>query len=390
MRLDELVDERHDYLLDAGLSLEEGEGLKDFCRILLKSEVQLPPRARSRGWVRMSHRCSMLPCSLLRRYPGGSVDGRARVGPMTRKGALSARASGRVTDQFLATSLPFGRTADKELTMTPVYLDNHATTPLDRRVLEAMLPFLGEKFGNAASRTHAFGWEAQQAVDEARAEVASLIGAAPQEIIFTSGATESDNLALKGTAEGYREKGRHIVTCATEHKAVLDSAMRLERNGFEVSYLSVDGRGRIDLEELRETIRDDTILVSLMAANNEIGTIHPIQAIGDIVQERGTLFHCDAAQAAGKLSLDVEAMHVDLMSVSAHKMYGPKGIGALYVRRRPRVRLTPLIDGGGHERGIRSGTLNVPGCVGFGKAAELAVTEMDSEAERIGGCDRER
>jgi cysteine desulfurase len=273
----------------------------------------------------------------------------------------------------------------KERRVTAVYFDNHATTPLDRRVLEEMLPFLESKFGNAASKTHAFGWEAEKACDGARARIAALIGATPQEIVFTSGATESDNLALKGIANGYGQKGRHIVTCVTEHRAVLDSASRLERQGFEVSYLGVDGRGGIDLDELRAAIREDTILISLMAANNEIGTVHPLRAIGEVAKERRTLFHCDAAQAAGKLPLDVEAMHIDLMSLSAHKMYGPKGVGALYVRRRPHVNLTPLIDGGGHERGIRSGTLNVPGCVGFGKAAELAATEMVAEAEQISG-----
>ncbi len=267
----------------------------------------------------------------------------------------------------------------------PIYLDNHSTTPLDERALAAMLPYFTEIFGNAASRNHCFGWEAEAAVDRARAEIARLIHAASaKEIIFTSGATESDNLALKGAAEAYRDKGDHIITCATEHRAVLDSCKALERRGFRVTYLPVDGRGALDLARLSAAITEKTILISLMAANNEIGTIHPIEAIGRIAKEKGIVFHSDAAQAAGKIPLDVEEMGIDLLSISAHKMYGPKGVGALYVRsERPKVRLAAIIDGGGHERGLRSGTLNVPGIVGFGKACEIAAREMSDEASRL-------
>ena len=267
----------------------------------------------------------------------------------------------------------------------PLYMDNHATTPVDPRVLEAMLPYFTEKFGNAASRNHPFGWAAEAAVEAAREKIARLVGAdSPKEIVFTSGATESDNLAIKGVAEFYREKGNHIVTATTEHKAVLDPCKKLENRGVEVTYLKVSPDGRVDPEDVRKAITDRTILVSIMLANNEVGTIQPIAEIGAITRERGVLFHCDAVQGAGKIPFDVNAMKVDLASLSAHKMYGPKGIGALYVRRsKPRVRIEPILDGGGHERGMRSGTLNVPAIVGFGKAAEIAVAERESEAARV-------
>ena len=272
----------------------------------------------------------------------------------------------------------------------PVYLDNHSTTRVDPRVLESMLPYFNEKFGNAASRNHAFGWEAEAAVDQAREEIARLIHASPREIVFTSGATESDNLALKGAAEAYQDRGNHIVTCATEHRAVLDSCKALERGGFAVTYLPVDRGGRLNLERLRAAVTEKTILISLMAANNEIGTIHPLKEIGRLAKEKKVLFHSDAAQAVGKIPIDVEEMGIDLLSISAHKMYGPKGIGALYVRSKgPRVNLKPIIDGGGHEKGLRSGTLNVPAIVGFGKACALARGEMDQEANRLAGL-RER
>jgi len=251
----------------------------------------------------------------------------------------------------------------------PIYMDNHATTPIDPRVLEAMLPYFTEKFGNAASRNHSFGWEAEKAVDDARRQIAALIHADPKEIIFTSGATESDNLALKGVVEMYREKGDHIVTSVTEHRAVLDTVKRLEKQGIKVTYLPVDKEGFVNPDELNKAITDKTILISIMMANNEIGTINPIAEIGKVAKARGVLFHCDATQGVGKIPVDVEAMGIDLMSFSAHKIYGPKGVGALYVRRRnPRVRLAPMMDGGGHERGMRSGTLPVPLIVGFGKA----------------------
>jgi cysteine desulfurase len=315
----------------------------------------------------------------------------------------------------------------------PIYMDNHATTALDPRVLEAMLPYLREDFGNAASRNHAFGWRAEAAVEQARAQVAALIGAQPNEIVFTSGATESDNLALKGVAEFYRSKGDHIITLKTEHKAILDSGKRLERmrqerldelkllrlieltggevkpedvdalsaqykleqdpvmqrwtsvvrTGARVTYLDVEKDGRVDLAKLAAAMTDQTILVSVMLANNEIGTVQPLAEIGKLCRSRGVLFHSDAVQGVGKVRFDVESMKIDLASVTAHKIYGPKGIGALYVRRKPRVRIAPIIDGGGHERGMRSGTLNVAGIVGFGKAAEIARTEMAAESARI-------
>jgi cysteine desulfurase len=267
----------------------------------------------------------------------------------------------------------------------PIYLDNHATTPMDRRVLEAMLPYFAEKFGNAASKSHAFGWEADAAVDIAREQVAKLIGAAsPRDIVFTSGATESDNLAIKGVAYAHRDKGNHIVTCVTEHKAVLDSCKVLEKQGFQVTYLPVKRDGLIDLAQLDQVLSDKTILISIMAANNEIGTFQPIQEIGALAKRRDIFFHTDATQAVGKIPLHVDELGVDLLSLTAHKMYGPKGAGALYVRSsKPRVKLTPLIDGGGHERGMRSGTLNVTGIVGLGKACEIAQREMAAEGERI-------
>jgi cysteine desulfurase len=266
---------------------------------------------------------------------------------------------------------------------TPVYLDHHATTPVDPRVLDAMLPFFGPKFGNAASRTHSFGWEAEKAVEIARRRIAGLAGAAPREIVFTSGATESNNLAIKGVLEACRAKGNHLVTMATEHPAVLDPVRHLEKQGCQATVLPPGPDGLLDHARLRDAIRPDTVLVSVMFANNEIGVVQPIREIGAICRERGVLFHCDAAQAFGKIPLHVDEDHIDLMSLSAHKLYGPKGIGALYVRRRqPRVSLTAQMDGGGHEFGFRSGTLNVPAIVGFGEACALARREMSEDAVR--------
>jgi cysteine desulfurase len=268
----------------------------------------------------------------------------------------------------------------------PIYMDNHATTPMDPRVLEAMLPYFTDKFGNAASRNHPFGWAAEEAVETARENIAKIIGATAKEMVFTSGATESNNLAIKGVAEMYREKGNHIITVVTEHKAVLDTTKRLEKYGYKVTYLPVKADGIIDLEELKNAITDKTILVSVMFANNEIGVIQPVTEIGAICRERGVLFHTDATQAVGKVPVDVNKQNIDLLSMSAHKMYGPKGVGALYVRRRnPRVQLTPIIDGGGHERGMRSGTLNVAGIAGFGKACAIAMAEMPQESCRLAG-----
>ena len=266
-----------------------------------------------------------------------------------------------------------------------VYMDNHATTAVDQRVVDAMLPCFTETFGNSGSRNHAFGWEAEALVDKAREQVAKVIGAKAKEIIFTSGATESDNLAIKGVVEFYKEKGNHIITAPTEHKAILDTCKALERKGLAtVTYLPVDKFGLIDLDELRNAITDKTILITIMHANNEIGTIQPMHEIGKLAKEKGILFHSDATQGVGKLPTDVEAMGVDLLSLSAHKLYGPKGIGALYVRaRNPRVRLAPQMDGGGQERGMRSGTLNVPGIVGLGRALELCGELMASENERL-------
>src|SRR4026209_1569736 len=266
----------------------------------------------------------------------------------------------------------------------PIYMDYHATTPVDPRVVDAMLPYFTQRFGNSASRNHAFGWEAEEAVETARRQVADLIGANPKEIIFTSGATESNNLAIKGVAEMYREKGNHVITAVTEHKAVIDTCKKLEKLGGRVTYLPVQKDGRINLDDLRAAITDKTILITIMTANNEIGVLQPIAEIGAIAKEKGILFHTDAVQAVGKVPFDVTALKADLVSISAHKIYGPKGVGALYVRRRkPRVLLSAQIDGGGHERGMRSGTLNVPGIVGFGKAAELCRLEMDSDTKRL-------
>jgi cysteine desulfurase len=266
----------------------------------------------------------------------------------------------------------------------PIYMDYHATTPVDPRVLEAMMPYFTEAFGNAASRNHPFGWKAEEAVEQARKQVADLIGANAKEIIFTSGATESNNLAIKGAAEMYREKGNHIITCVTEHKAVIDTCKRLEKEGYRVTYLPVLKDGRISLDDLRAAITDKTILITIMSANNEIGVLQPIEEIGAIAKEKGILFHTDAVQAVGKVPFDVNKVKADLVAMSGHKIYGPKGVGALYVRRRnPRVLLAAQIDGGGHERGMRSGTLNVPGIVGMGKAAEICKAEMATEAKRL-------
>jgi len=266
----------------------------------------------------------------------------------------------------------------------PIYMDNHATTRVDPRVLEAMLPYFGEIYGNAASRNHEFGWVAEQAVDNAREQIAKLIGATAKEMVLTSGATESNNLAIKGVAEMYREKGNHIITEVTEHKCVLDTCKRLEKHGYRVTYLPVQKDGLIDLNQLKDSMTDQTILVSIMAANNEIGILQPIREIGKLCHEKGVLFHTDAVQAAGKVPFNVIDDNIDLASVTAHKIYGPKGAGALYVRRRnPRVQLVAQMDGGGHERGMRSGTLNVPGIVGLGKACELARLEMGEESKRL-------
>lgn len=268
----------------------------------------------------------------------------------------------------------------------PIYLDNHSTTPVDTRVFEAMKPYLTDIFGNAASKSHVFGWKAEAAVKSARNKVTELVNARTEEVIFTSGATESINLAIKGTADAYSKKGRKIITTQVEHKAVLDTCKTLERKGYEVKYLSTDKYGLIDLDELRNEIGENTILVSVIAANNEIGTINPIEKIGEMCRANGVLFHTDAAQALGKIELDVKKMKIDLMSMSAHKIYGPKGMGALYTSsKNPKVNLVPQIDGGGHERGFRSGTLNVPGIAGFGKACEICKDEMESESKRILG-----
>src|SRR6202048_3844187 len=268
----------------------------------------------------------------------------------------------------------------------PVYMDNHATTPMDARVLEEMLPFFMDKFGNAASRNHSFGWAGEEAIETSRERIAKLIGATPKEIIFTSGATESDNLAIKGVAEMYREKGNHIITAVTEHKAVLDTCKRLEKYGYRVTYMPVQKDGLVDLDDLRRAMDDKTILVTIMAANNEIGVLQPIAEIGKLCRERGVIFHTDAVQAIGKVPVDVNKQNIDVMSITGHKLYGPKGVGALYVRRKnPRVQLSALIDGGGHERGMRSGTLNVAGIVGLGKACALAQEEMAQESCRLAG-----
>src|SRR6478609_5157005 len=273
----------------------------------------------------------------------------------------------------------------------PIFMDYHSTTPVDPRVLEEMLPFFTQHFGNAASRSHAFGWKAEEAVEYSRERIAKLIGAqSEKEIVITSGATESDNLAIKGVAEFYKDKGNHIITTVIEHKAVLDTCKRLEKEGYEVTYLAVDKFGMVNPDDVKNAITDKTILVSVMLANNEIGTVQPLEEIGKITRERGVLLHSDAVQGVGKVPFDVQKLNVDLASVTAHKIYGPKGVGALYVRRsKPRVRLVAQMDGGGHERGMRSGTLNVPGIVGFGKAAEIMMTEGKEEGVRLLGM-RER
>lgn len=266
---------------------------------------------------------------------------------------------------------------------TPIYLDYQATTPMDKRVLEAMIPYFTEKFGNPHSRSHAFGWEAEEATEIAREQVAKLIGAQPKEIVFTSGATESNNIAIKGVGHFYKDKKNHIITVVTEHKCVLDACRHLEQEGFTVTYLPVQQNGLVDLEVLKNAITDKTLLVSIMAVNNEIGVIQPLKEIGKICREKGAFFHTDCAQAFGKIPLNVEEMNIDLMSISGHKIYGPKGIGALYVRRRPRIRIEPIINGGGQERGMRSGTLPTPLVVGLGKAAEIAGVEMEMENARL-------
>jgi cysteine desulfurase len=268
----------------------------------------------------------------------------------------------------------------------PIYMDNHATTPVDARVLEEMLPYFMEKFGNAASRNHSFGWAGEEGVETARERIAKLIGATTKEVIFTSGATESDNLAIKGVAEMYREKGNHIITAVTEHKAVLDTCKRLEKYGYRVTYLPVQKDGLIDLDDLNRAMDDKTILVTIMYANNEIGVLQPVVEIGKLCHEKGVIFHTDATQAVGKVPVDVIKQNIDLASISGHKMYGPKGVGALYVRRKnPRVQISPIIDGGGHERGMRSGTLNVPGIVGLGKACAIAREDMPKESCHLAG-----
>jgi cysteine desulfurase len=277
-------------------------------------------------------------------------------------------------------------TPDAKGVKLPIYMDNHATTPMDPRVLEEMLPYFMEKFGNAASRNHSFGWVAEEGVETARERIAKLVGATTKEIIFTSGATESDNLAIKGVAEMYREKGNHIITAVTEHKAVLDTCKRLEKYGYRVTYLPVQKDGLIDLDDLKRAMDDKTILVTIMYANNEIGVLQPVAEIGKLCRERGVIFHTDATQAVGKVPVDVIKQNIDLASISGHKMYGPKGVGALYVRRKnPRVQISAIIDGGGHERGMRSGTLNVPGIVGLGKACAIAQEEMPQESCRLAG-----
>src|SRR5450432_1610713 len=265
----------------------------------------------------------------------------------------------------------------------PIYMDNHATTPVDPRVLEEMLPYFMEKFGNSASRNHSFGWAGEEGVETARERIAKLIGATTKDVIFTSGATESDNLAIKGVAEMYREKGNHIITAVTEHKAVLDTCKRLEKYGYRVTYMPVQKDGLVDLDDLKRAMDDKTILVTIMYANNEIGVIQPIAEIGKLCHEKGIIFHTDAVQAVGKIPVDVQKDNIDVLSLSGHKLYGPKGVGALYVRRRnPRVQISEQINGGGHERGMRSGTLNVPGIVGLGKACEIAGAEMEAEGKR--------
>src|ERR1700739_2561318 len=290
------------------------------------------------------------------------------------------------TDVKIPQQLPATKHVPPQGGKLPIYMDNHAPTPMDPRVLEEMLPYFMEKFGNAASRNHSFGWAAEEGVETARERIAKLVGATTKEIIFTSGATESDNLAIKGVAEMYREKGNHIITAVTEHKAVLDTCKRLEKYGYRVTYLPVQKDGLIDLEDLKRAMDDKTILVTIMWANNEIGGLQPVAEIGKLCRERGVISHTDATQAVGKIPTDVNKHNIDLMSISGHKMYGPKGVGALYVRRKnPRVQISAIIDGGGHERGMRSGTLNVPGIVGLGKACAIASEEMAKESVHLAG-----
>ncbi len=298
--------------------------------------------------------------------------------------ARSSRLANRATRSPFVYTLFLDKPLPATMLTSPIFMDNHSTTPVDPRVLTVMLPYFSERFGNAASASHAFGWEAQRAVDEARAQIARLLHADSEEITFTSGATESNNLALKGVVQRYREKGRHIITVATEHKSVLDVAKRLEEEGVEVTYLPVASDGLISPDDVAAAMTDKTILISVMLANNEIGVIQPIAEIGEIARRRGVLLHCDGAQGVGKIPVDVREMGIDLLSFSAHKMYGPKGIGALYVRKQsPRLRLVPLIEGGGHERGMRSGTLNVPAVVGFGTACAICEKEMPMEGIRL-------
>src|SRR5437868_1848361 len=290
------------------------------------------------------------------------------------------------TDVKIPQAAPETHSPSEKGIKLPIYMDNHATTPVDPRVLEEMLPYFTDKFGNSASRNHSFGWAAEEATEIARERIAKLVGATTKEIIFTSGATESDNLAIKGVAEMYREKGNHIITAVTEHKAVLDTCKRLEKNGYRVTYLPVQKDGLIDMDDLKRAMDDKTILVTIMAANNEIGVLQPWREIGKICRERGVLFHTDGVQAVGKVPIDVNKDNIDLMSITAHKIYGPKGVGALYVRRKnPRVQICAIIDGGGHERGMRSGTVNVPGIVGLGKACAISMEEMATESCRMAG-----
>ena len=297
----------------------------------------------------------------------GEISNNGEMNDMSNSGMIISEAKG---------PLPAGVTL-------PIYMDNHATTQMDPRVLDAMLPYFGRVFGNAASRNHSFGWEAEHAVEIAREQIAKLIGATSKEIIFTSGATESNNLAIKGIAEMYRERGNHIITQVTEHKAVLDTCKKLEKQGYRVTYLPVQADGLIDLEDLKNAIDDKTILVTIMYANNEIGVIQPVAEIGKLCHEKGVIFHTDGVQVVGKIPVNVQTDNIDVLSLTAHKIYGPKGVGALYVRRRnPRVQISEQINGGGHERGMRSGTLNVPGIVGLGKACEIASQEMEAEGER--------
>jgi len=345
----------------------------------------------SRQGVRGGYRLGLAPASISLRAIIEAVEGAENDGdnPAAAACGYSAPLTA-IQDELRARfeAITLADLARRDVHHAPrrIYLDYQATTPIDPRVREAMAPYQGEKFGNAASVQHAFGWEAEAAVKRARAQVAELIGGEPREIVFTSGATEANNLAIKGAAEMLAERGRHIVTCATEHRAVLDVFRALERRGWESTILPVDGQGRLDPETLRAALRDDTTLVSLMAANNEIGVLHPITELAPIVKERGALLHVDAAQAAGTIPLDVRAMGIDLLSLSGHKIYGPKGVGALYVSRvRPRVRLAPQIHGGGHENGMRSGTLDVAGIVGLGEAARICRREMVDEQARMAG-----